>query len=232
MAGEYKIRVVSLIILLCLFVITGCGGGRTAKPKEVAQTPVEAEKQQLHRTIDRKFENPAAHYELGQLYQSDGLWAQAQYEYNIALSFDPAHREAQAAMISILRAMGDRIKADMTADMYISQVSGSAEESLKLAQAFQKERLDELALRSYRQALRLAPNSAKINRQIGYYYRSKGDLISARQYLYTSFSLNPNQPEVAGELGRLGVEVTGARGGSDAKKLDKMITESDKNKTP
>jgi tetratricopeptide (TPR) repeat protein len=180
--------------------------------------------------IDNKFENPEAHYKLGQLNQNEGRWAQAQYEYNIALSFDPAHRPAQAGIIYVLKSMGDQGKANMTADTYIMQTSGSAEESLRLALAFQKEKLDELALRAYQQALRIAPNSAKINRQLGYYYLSKGDKVSARQYLLTSFRLNPKQADVAGELGRLGVDISGARL-SSGKNVDRIITEADEQRT-
>ncbi|MGD9110472.1 MAG: hypothetical protein PVG93_05985 [Phycisphaerales bacterium] len=226
MAG--KTIIISVIFSSFLLILGGCGKGSSEQPKEIAATPAELQRAELQKTISRKFENPPAHYELGQGYQADGLWAQAQYHYNIAMSFDPAHRPAQAAMINCLRASGDTVKADTTADVYISQVSGSAEESLKLALAFQKERLDDLALTCYQQALRLAPNSAKINRQVGYYYRSKQDLVRAKEYLYRSFQLNPNQPEVAGELGRLGVDVTGARPGTSAKKLDRIVTDSEK----
>jgi Tfp pilus assembly protein PilF len=226
MAG--KTIIIGIIFLSFVLVFGGCGRGSRETPKEIAATPSELHRAELQNTISRKFENPQAHYELGQSYQAEGLWAQAEYHYNIAMSFDPSHRPAQAAMINCLRASGDTAKADTTADVYISQVSGSAEESLRLALAFQKERLDNLALTCYQQALRLAPNSAKINRQIGYYYMSKQDLVRAKEYLYRSFQLNPNQPEVAGELGRLGVDVTGARAGSNVKKLDRIVTDSEK----
>jgi Flp pilus assembly protein TadD len=75
----------------------------------------------------------------------------------------------------------------------------------------------------------MAPNSAKINRQIGYYYLSKGNKDVARDYLSRSFQLNPNQPEVAGELGRLGVAVKIPRKTEKStKKLDKMVEKSEK----
>jgi len=35
----------------------------------------------------------------------------------------------------------------------------------------------------------------------------KGDKDRAKEYLVRSFQLDPTQPEVAGELGKLGVEV-------------------------
>ena len=57
------------------------------------------------------------------------------------------------------------------------------------------------------QALHLEPNSAKVHKQLGYYYLAKNDKVRAEEYLKRSFQLDPVQPEVAGELGKLGVEV-------------------------
>ncbi len=221
------------IIITTVFVLlpfSACNRSDRSKAAEIPETPQDREKARLMNDIGRDFEDSESHYKLGQLYQNDGLWSKALHEYNVAVSFNPAHRNAQAATVYVLNAMGDKTKADMTADTYIMQTSGSAEESLRLALAFQKEKLDDLALRAYEQALRLAPNSAKVNRQIGYYYLSKGDKVRAREYLYRSFQLNRKQADVAGELGRLGVDISGARLES-GKSVDKIITEADKERT-
>jgi Flp pilus assembly protein TadD len=77
------------------------------------------------------------------------------------------------------------------------------------------------------QALRLAPNSARVHRQLGYYYLSKNDKVRGEEYLKRSFQLDPVQPEVAGELGRLGVEVRIPRKTEKrTKKIDKTAEES------
>jgi tetratricopeptide (TPR) repeat protein len=228
MAGTLFQRIIILTAIVVTVLSGGCGkGSHTEQGTGISETPQDKEKAELMAQIDKKWESPEAHYKLGQLYQGEGLYAKAQYEYNNALSFDPAHRGAQAATISVLQAMGDKEKAAMTADTYIMQTSGSPEESLKLGLAFQKETLDDLALRCYEQAIRLAPNSAKVNRQIGYYYLSKGDKVRAREYLYRSFELNRDQADVAGELGRLGVDISGAKTES-GKEVDKIVTDSDK----
>ena len=196
---------------------------------EVKLTPTEKKKAKLLKQIDRKFENPEAHFELGQLYQADGLWSQAEHHYRIALNFDPAHRNAQAGRVKVLLGSGDTARAKLLAEEYMSQASVSAAGSLQLALAFQRQQLDEYALTCYQQALHLAPNSAKINRQIGYYYLSKGEIVRAKDYLTRSFQLNPNQPEVAGELGRLGVEIKRPRKiEKDTRKLDRIVEKSDK----
>ena len=222
----------SALLLLCysaLLLLGGCSSFGKAKPDEVARTPAEKKKAKLLKQLDRKFENPEAHFELGQLYQADGLWAQAEYRYNNTLSFDPVHRKAQAARVKVLLGGGDTAKAELLADEYRTQASNSAEKSLRLALAFQEQGLDEYALVCYQQALRLAPNSAKINRQIGYYYLSKNNKVLAKEYLVRSFRLDSDQPEVAGELGRLGVAVgIPRRTEKRTKRLDKIVEQSDK----
>lgn len=225
---------ISLAFLVCvLLFFDGCNRGGAKEPKELKRTPAEKNKARLLRKIDRKFENPDAHFELGKIYQADGLWSKAEYEYNTALAFNPVHRKAQAARVKVLMNGGDTAKAEILADIYMSQAASLAEGSLLLALAFQKEELDEYALGCYRQALRLAPNSANINRQIGYYYLSKADNLRAQDYLSRSFQLNPNQPEVAGQLGRLGVVVKRPRKTKrSTKKLEKIVEQADKERKP
>lgn len=199
----------ALVCSCCLMSLAGCNGQGTSVSKvdQSRSIPPSARKAELLKELERKFENPQAHFELGQLYQAEGLLQKAEYHYNVALGFDPVNAQAQAAMVKLFLDSGDAAKGKTYADVYINQTSGSAVQSLRLAMAFQEVQLDEYALTCYQQALNLAPNSARVNKQMGYYYLSKGDKVRAKEYLVRSFQLDPNQPEVAGELGRLGVEV-------------------------
>ncbi len=223
-----------LAVVSCTLLLVGCfeklkspESRSSQKAESIGKLSMEHKKADLLKKLDRKFENPDAHYELGRLYQEDGLWAQAEDHYNIALGFQPSHRKAQAALVKVMTDSGNQAKAGNYSDIFMNQAAGSAAESLKLAIVFQRQYLDEQAAACYQQALRLAPNSAKINRQIGYYYLSKGERERARDYLSRSFALNSNQPEVAGELGRLGVEVRIPRKTEkDTKKLDKIVEQS------
>ena len=127
-------------------------------------------------------------------------------------------------MVKVLMAIGDKDKALILADIYTGQAATQAKYSLELAIAFQKQQLDDYALTCYKNALRLAPNSAKISRQIGFYYLSKGDEALGREYLVRSFQLDPVQPDVAGKLGELGVAVKiPKRGKASGRKMDKMF---------
>ena len=77
----------------------------------------------------------------------------------------------------------------------------------------------------------MSPNSAVIYKQMGLYYKNKGDIVRAEENLRRSFQLNPNQPEVAGVLGRMGVMVQIPRGaGNNTDNLDRVVAEEDSQK--
>ena len=193
------------LLLLCTMFFVGCKSQQTTG--SIESIPIEQRKADLLKTLDRKFENPQAHYELGLVYLAERQWLKAEYHFNTALSFDPAHSEAQAAMVKVFIESGDTAKSKTYADIYMNQAAGSASASFRLGLAFQKQLLDEYAFDCYMQALHLEPNSAKVHKQLGYYYLAKNDKVRAEEYLKRSFQLDPVQPEVAGELGKLGVEV-------------------------
>jgi len=224
------IKVFSFAFLLfCSTLLTGCGSQRTTE--NIQNIPIEKRKADLLETIDRKFENPQAHYELGQIYQSERQWIKAEYHYNTALNFDPAHSEAQAATVKVFLESGDTAKSKTYAEIYMNKAASSATGSFRLGLAFQKQLMDEYAFDCYMQALHLAPTSAKIHKQLGYYYLAKNDTVRAEEYLKRSFQLDPDQPEVAGELGRLGIEVRIPRKvESQTRKVDKIADQASQEK--
>jgi tetratricopeptide (TPR) repeat protein len=175
--------------------------------------------------IDRKFENPDAHFRLGRLYQATKRWEEAEYRYNIALSFDPVHWPAQAATVKMLQERGEPGKAKLAADIYMNQTATSVERSLQLGQAFQEQQVGEYALACYEQALRLEPNSARVYKHIGYYYLSKDIKARAEEYFRRSFELDPLQPDVAYELGQLGVPIKVRQKTEEGEEKSDKITE-------
>lgn len=144
---------------------------------------------------------------MGKLHQASGLWSQAEHEFTVALSFDPVHRPSQAAIVKILFDSAQSAKAKLSADFYMNQASTSDIGSLELGIAFQNEGLDDYALTCYQKALSIAPSSPKVNKQLGFFYLKKGDNEKAKGYLIRSFQADPYQPDVAGELGKLGVAI-------------------------
>jgi tetratricopeptide (TPR) repeat protein len=223
MANIAKIAVLAVITAV---LVGGCQKTATQEISEVTVGETYERKAELLNQIEAKYENPQAHYELGKLYQADGLWDKAEWHYNVALGFDPIHRQAQAAIVKLLAESGNQARSELSAEIYMNQAGTSASASLRLGQAFQRELMDNYAVACYQQALGLAPNSAAIHRQIGYYYLSKADKVRAEGYLRRSFQLDPYQAEVAGVLGRMGVVVQVPRKTeANTGKLDKILDE-------
>ena len=232
MARLLRILLMTTVVLALVF--AGCNGKqKTATGEKISDKELsgeqEQQKEKLQKKIDKKYEDPGAHYELGKLYHSEGMWDKAEWEYNKALAFDPMHHDAQASIVKLQVDKGDTTKAGVVADMYISQASVSAKHSLLLGRAFQSRGLDQYALACYKQAYNLAPNSVAINKQLAYYYLARKDNANAEMYLRKTFELDPTQSEVAGELGRLGVQVQmPTKQAKQAKKIDKIAEEQEK----
>ena len=192
-----------------LFILWSCEG---LGPKPNAPAPVttatsDPTEAQLLAELEKKFENPQVQLELARVYHKAQNWTQAEWRYSTAISMDPANKGAQAGQVKLFLDRGDAAKAEQFANGYIQQARSSVRETLRLGWEFRQVNLDEYALRCFRQALDADPSSFEANKQIGFYYRDKGDTAKAKQYLLKSFELNPRQPEVAGALGKLGIVV-------------------------
>ncbi|MGD0551023.1 MAG: hypothetical protein ABSB25_00075 [Sedimentisphaerales bacterium] len=203
-----KVWIIILEITLCALVVAGCAkNGNTVRVDQNPRMASDIRMMELKKELDQKWENPTAHYELGQLYHAQGDWSKAEYHYSIALGFNPAYREVQAAMVKLQLNKGDKSRADWLANNYTTQVVSIPEQVLALGEAFEKQGLDDYALNCYTSALQATPDSAPVNRQLAYYYLHKNNKEKAKEYFIRSFQLNSSQADVAGELGRLGVAV-------------------------
>ena len=191
-----------LALVLCVIGCSGSGDLNRVNPETL-----NPEKERLQREIDRKFDNAEAHYQLGKIYQGEGLLQRADWEFTLALQFDPVMYKAQAAKVRVYQMMRQLDKSKLAAELYIYQSAASAESSAMLGRGFQQEGLEEYALTCYQQALAKAPNSAALHKQIGLYYLGKNDLARAEEYLRQSIQIDPYQPEVAEQLGRMGVVI-------------------------
>ncbi len=219
-----KLRIISILLLAF---IAGCGWFKKDDDKELSQklqqTPEQQRLAQIERRLAANFEDSDAHYQLGKLYMFDRLLSKAEYEFSLAIGFDPVNRDAQAAHVKVYKLMGNEQKAAQLAEIYMRQVNSRAADALLLGRAFQNERLDEYAIACYEKALALAPNSAVLNKQIGLYHLNKGDQVRAENYLKRSFQLDPYQADVAGELGKMGVQVQVPRKQSSGLSLDNLF---------
>jgi Flp pilus assembly protein TadD len=221
-----KMRGTVLASVLCAMIMAGClNRGPVAIDQNIGAA-ADIRKAELLRELDKKWENPDAHYQLGQIYQNEGDWSKAEWHYNIAIGFNPAQRDAQAALVKLQFDKGDRAKGEWAANNYMTQAASSPEQTLALGAAFEKQGLDNYAIKCYQDALKLAPNSPAVNRQLGYYYLAKNDKEQAKNYFIRSFQLNSNQPDVANELGKLGVVVRIPQAPSSPESLSKPVRPS------
>ncbi|MCI0498208.1 MAG: hypothetical protein L0Y36_00805 [Planctomycetales bacterium] len=202
-----RIAMITTMVLAAALVSNGCNGA-----KKGPSTHEESQKTELLRQIDLRYENPDAHYQLGKLYYADGLLSKAEWEYRVAIGFNPVHYPAQAGVVKTWHDRKNTERAQVAAELYTSQAATSADASLRLGKAFQGEGLNDYALTCYQQAANLAPKSPVVFKQMGYFYLAQDDKALAEEYLRRSFELDPYQSEVAGELGRMGVIVQTPRG--------------------
>jgi Flp pilus assembly protein TadD len=209
------VRLLYGIVITSTLIICGSGcqspAATDAAPIEQITPMADMQKQALLAQIEQKYESPAAHYQLGRIYHAEGRYDKAEFEYRVALGFDPANYLARAGIVKALADQGKQTASAQAAAQYISREADSPETALRLGLAFESIGLPQYALQSYQQAQMLAPNSAEVYRRLGMYYRARGDRILAEQNLRQSFQLDPYQPNVAAELGRMGVMVESPR---------------------
>lgn len=226
MAKSFRMLMAGLVLLV---IVGGCDLNRKKGKEVVAPTNEELKRAEVNKRLEKKWDDANAHYELGKIYMADGMLSQAENEFAIALGYDPVHWDSAAATIRALTDSDQNIKATILAENYIRRGRYSASASLLLGKAFQKENLDEYALSCFDQALRIAPDSAGLNKEVGFYYLSKKDEIRAADYLRRSFDIDPRQADVARALGKLGVSVElPSRRETNGKFLDKLLRRKEK----
>lgn len=199
-------RTITILSLLLVLILVGCKS--TPKAPDAANEEVFVEmspKAQLVEQIDRKYESPEAHYQLGKLAYAEGQLDKADFEYRVALGFNPVHYRAQAGVVKVAAEQKQTERAQVIAELYVNQAAVSAPASLRLGRAFQNEGLGEYALSCYYQASGLTPKSPEPYRLLGYYYLGENDQVRAEENFRRSFELDPYQTDVSGELGRMGV---------------------------
>jgi tetratricopeptide (TPR) repeat protein len=226
---EEKMKKISGIIAIVLVtaIMSGCSYFQKDQDKALSRklekTPEQQRLSKIESRLAANFEDSDAHYQLGKVYMVDRLLSKAEYQFTLAIGFDPLNRDAQAAHVKVYEMMDNEQKASQLAQIYMRQVNSRAEDALLLGRAFQNEGLDEYAISCYEKALTLAPNSAVLNKQIGLYHLNKGDKAKAESYLTRSIQIDPYQADVAGELGKMGVKVEVPRNQSSGLSLDNLF---------
>jgi len=183
--------------------------GCSSAPSAPAGSPeaIASQERFLQSIIDRDFQDPEAHYQLGEFYRREGLWDRAQYHLDLAINFAPGFRKAQVALVQLLLDKRDRKAADATVDRFLRQLANEPAAMVDLGKAFAGAGLGQYALACYTEASRVSPTSALAFKELGLYWKANKDPAKAKQHLTRSFELDPTQPDVAEALGQLGVVV-------------------------
>lgn len=193
-------------ICVIALVLLGCRR-QTTDPQTMTFDTIPDKESYLLSQLNDKYRNPGIHSELGRFYLSQGETDKAKYHLETALSLDPSYRPAQAAYVHLTSKIQGELAAQRLCSEYQRPILASSKEMIKLAKALGDEGLDTLALGCFQRILSIDPGSAEANRQLGYFYLARNDSEKAKLYFSKSFELNPNQADVAGELGRLGVTI-------------------------
>ena len=201
------IRIILLSLLLSMVCLCGCQSGQKDAQEQEFMTQAQIQEARLLEQIERKYESPEAHYELGRLYQGQGRWKKAAFHYNVTRGYDPVHYKAAAGQVKVLMMDGQTVKAKKLAEIFVEQVNYQAPASMMQGRAFQMQMLDDYTLKCYQQAMQLSPENPIIAKRIAYFHLHRKELKLAEQYFKRSFTFDPYQPDVARELGKLGIIV-------------------------
>lgn len=193
-------------ISLIICVMAGCRTRSTPRP-DLAMDRIPDKESYLLSKLSTRYQNAEAHCDLGRYYLDQGLTDKAQYHLETALGFDSALRPAQAAHIRLTSQLEGEMAGQRLCAEYQQPLLSSTPEMIKLAKALADEGLDTLSLSCFQRVLTIQPNSAEANRQLGYFYLTRKNNEKAKLHFSRSFELNPNQADVAGELGRMGVTI-------------------------
>jgi tetratricopeptide (TPR) repeat protein len=210
-SGDTQKHCVQLLMCCAVIslIISGVAGCRTQPnpTRDIAVDTIPDKESYLLSKLRTRYQDAETHGELGRYYLNQGMTDKAKYHLQTALGFDSALRPAQAAYIKLTIQLEGEMAGQRLCAEYQRPLVSSAPEMIKLAKALGDEGLDTLSLGCFQRILTSRPNSAEANRQLAYFYLTRKNVEKAKLHFSRSFELNPNQPDVAGELGRMGVTI-------------------------
>ena len=191
-----------LVVIAAL--IAGCQP--KARDDSLAGLSSEQQKQVLYDQIEARYEVPQAHYKLGQIFESESDLRKAGYHYETAADFKPYFWTAQAASVKAYQKAGNLDKAARLEAKWAT-MAANVDDCLSLAKAYESAGLTAQAKAIYDRIETVAPGSAKGFKASGYFYLHSGDKATAEEKFRRSFELDPYQPDVSAELGKMGVKL-------------------------
>ncbi|HUW81305.1 MAG TPA: tetratricopeptide repeat protein [Phycisphaerae bacterium] len=129
--------------------------------------------------------------------------------FDSAIESFPGYTDAQIAHVQALDLQGKYRKALQAAEWADTYVGPGAKQKLVLAGHY--ERIGDLdeALLCYRQAAAIESDNSYVRAELGRFYARQGLTSQARAEFQRAQELRPTDPDVAGDLARLGPEPDG-----------------------
>lgn len=145
------------------------------------------------------------HFNLASAYQELKEYDRAIEEYDLSLQCHPGNGKAHSGKINCLVKMkAPQKQIDETVATAVSIVLQPGRIYLTLAMAYyHADRRAEVPA-ALNKAAKAAPSDPEVQATAGRFYRALGDIDSAKKYLRIAYKLNPEEPDVAYELGILG----------------------------
>jgi tetratricopeptide (TPR) repeat protein len=196
------------MIVIAAAMIAGCQP--KAANDSLAGLSPDQQKQRLFEQFEARFGTPMAHFKLAEIYRNEGELRKAGYHFETAADFKPYFWEAQAASVKAYLDANAPDKPAQLQDKWATMVT-HADDCLSLAKAYENAGLTAQAKAIYDKAERVAPKSAKVFKASGFFYLAQKDKAIAEVKFRRSFELDPYQPDVSAELGKMGVIVQSPR---------------------
>jgi len=198
-------------MLLILVVWQGCGveAVRSNRRAQVylEHDKYEAAKQELERSVNLDFENPASHYWLAKCYAALNETTKAEWEYALAVRFDPVNDLFQMSYIKFLNDNGKEKESLRATKVFLEHKEGAMRDFLRLGDTFIAEKMDKQGLMAYFAAAKVEPKNVTPLLTVADYFASKGDKEKESEYRVKAFKINPYYPGLAKWLGEHGLRV-------------------------
>ncbi len=145
------------------------------------------------------------HFNLASAYQELKEYDQAIGKYDRALQCHPGNGKAHSGKINCLVEMrAPQKQIDEAVATAVSIVRQPGRIYLTLAMAYYHAGRTGEVPAALNKAAKAAPSDPNVQATVGRFYRALGDIDSARKHLRIAYQLNPEEPNVAYELGILG----------------------------
>jgi tetratricopeptide (TPR) repeat protein len=143
-----------------------------------------------------------AHLSVGQLYEAQNKFAEAEQEYKLALGIDPSSSDAVVGLANVYMRGRRFPEAEDYLRKVIVQRPNDAAAHIQLGRILAADQKYDDAIAELQTSLKLAPNNAAAQRDLADVYMSGAKYAEAEGAYRTLLATQPNDPELHHQLGQ------------------------------